>query len=156
MRGVKGAGRGAPCADDAPIVPHSPGGRAASRGRVLVVEDDPFTSALISEELREHGYDVVGPAGHLDEAVRLARGEAIDAALVDLNLHGVLVNDVLDVLARRRIPFAFMTGHSTVPEDVGHAAPIVEKPFTKRQLLAALEALRIDRSEAAAPSRQDK
>ena len=36
-------------------------------------------------------------------------------------------------------PFVFMTAYSAVPEGVDCVAPLLEKPFTRAQLLSALD-----------------
>jgi CheY-like chemotaxis protein len=112
---------------------------AASRGRVLVIEDDWFISSLVSGELTECGYEVIGPARNVAEAASFAGTAAIDAALVDLNLGGELPHAAIALLVERRVPFIFMTACSTVPESVGCAAPLLEKPFKRAELFAALE-----------------
>ena len=116
-------------------------GDSISRGRVLVVEDNQYTASFISEELSEHGYDVVGPASNIAQALLFARGAEIDAALVDLDLHGVLANDVFKILSERKIPFVFVTAHRTLPVGMRYTAPTIEKPFTYRALLTALEGI---------------
>jgi DNA-binding response OmpR family regulator len=111
------------------------------RARLLVVEDEWLISSLVSDQLRELGFEVVGPASTVAEAVFLASRASIDAALVDLSLGGVLANDVLDVLAKRSIPFIFVTGYSSIPEGVHATALLLEKPFTGDELLHAIESI---------------
>jgi DNA-binding response OmpR family regulator len=112
---------------------------AVSRGRLLIVEDEWLISTHLSEYLQELGYDVVGPASTIAEAVFLASRAPIDAALVDLSLGGVLAIDVIDALVKRGIPFVFVTGFSAMPEGVHYDAPIVEKPFKSDDLISAIE-----------------
>jgi CheY-like chemotaxis protein len=68
---------------------------------VLVVEDESLVALLMAEQLAELGYTVIGPAFTMSEARRLASLASIDAALVDLNLHGILADEIADILARR-------------------------------------------------------
>ena len=117
--------------------------RPTSRRRVLLIEDDPFISSLVTDELADCGYDVVGSASDLAQALLLAEAAEIDAALVDLNLHGEFASGVIAILMRRRVPFVVMTAYSALPDGV--AAPLLEKPFTRAQLLAALDAIFPDR-----------
>jgi DNA-binding response OmpR family regulator len=112
-----------------------------ARARLLVVEDEWLISSLVADQLKDLGFDVVGPAGTVAEAVFLASRAAIDAALVDLSLGGVLANDVLDVLSERGIPFIFVTGYSSIPEGVHATALLIEKPFTEDELLRAIESI---------------
>lgn len=105
--------------------------------RILVVEDESMIWMLIEDELSEEGCQVVGPAARLDEALLAASNETIDAALLDVNLGGRPVYPVADVLARRGIPFAFLTsyGEGGIQEAYRHH-PVLKKPFTLNGLVA--------------------
>jgi DNA-binding response OmpR family regulator len=115
--------------------------RLSPRARVLVVEDNWLISSLVSEELQELGYLVIGPARSVAEAVAYASDVALDAALVDLSLGGILANDVIDILAERKVPFIFVTAHTPIPLEVHGTAPVLEKPFTTEALRRAVEAV---------------
>jgi DNA-binding response OmpR family regulator len=60
------------------------------------------------------GWTMIGPATRLAEALSLARTEAFDAALLDVNLDGEMSWEVATILKRRGIPFAFSTGYNEV------------------------------------------
>jgi DNA-binding response OmpR family regulator len=122
----------------APIVRHP-------RGRLLVIEDEWLISTHLCEYLREIGYEVVGPAGTISEAIRVASHADIDVALVDLKLRDVLAIDVVNILVERQIPFVFVTGFNAVPESVNYTPPIVEKPFRGDELVRAIESVRVRR-----------
>lgn len=80
--------------------------------RVLVVEDEFAIADLMAEMLQERGVQVMGPAATVLAACELiARGPALDAALVDVNLRGGTSFPIADALLARRVPFAFMTGY---------------------------------------------
>jgi hypothetical protein len=68
------------------------------------------------EQFAELSYAVIGPAFTIAEARHLAAVASIDAAVVDLNLRGVSADEVADILALRKIPFVFVTGHSHLPD----------------------------------------
>jgi CheY-like chemotaxis protein len=108
--------------------------------RVLVVEDDSMVSLLLEDMLLELGCAIVGPAPDIDQATAMAQGnDAVDVALLDVNLHGCLVFSVADILSRRQIPFVFATGAGAggIPENwQGHFS--VQKPFTLEQLADAI------------------
>jgi AmiR/NasT family two-component response regulator len=56
--------------------------------RVLVVEDE-FLAALTTVDFLESiGCEVVGPAARLSPALELAQSEALDAAVLDINIAG--------------------------------------------------------------------
>jgi CheY-like chemotaxis protein len=110
--------------------------------RFLVVEDEPLVSMDIIAGLEEAGAEVVGTAGTSEEALDLIEGKSIDAALLDGNLRGRPVDDIAAALARRRIPFAFVTGYGSesLPRAFQQAA-ILSKPFSREQLLDAAKVL---------------
>lgn len=53
---------------------------------ILVVEDEPLCALSTRWELEKAGHEVMGPAGTIDEAVRLAHAHRPDLALVDIDL----------------------------------------------------------------------
>lgn len=103
--------------------------------RVLLVEDQMIVAMEIEDMLRELGCAVVGPVGTLELAVRLAREEALDAAILDISLDGEKVFPVAEELQARRIPFIFATGYGqhTLPE-TWRGLPRLGKPFKRDQL----------------------
>ena len=111
--------------------------------RVLVVEDTTLVSMLIETMIEDMGWTVVGPATQLRDAVAAAGSEAIDAAIVDVNLNGEAAWEVAVILRDRGIPFIFTTGYSDqTPMPPGlEAAPILGKPFQVRDLEAWLRSV---------------
>src|SRR5215468_5372249 len=90
--------------------------RMASPGlrtqRVLIVEDQMLVALDLEEILRRLGYVPVGPVGNLRQAVKMAATEALDAALLDYDLHGRSSEPVSEILARRGIPFAISSAYT--------------------------------------------
>ena len=58
--------------------------------RVLVVEDESLVAMLLETILEDMGCLAVGPAATVDEGLRMAADEAVDAALLDVNVAGVV------------------------------------------------------------------
>lgn len=54
--------------------------------RVLVVDDDPFTRAMVAGVLGGAGHEVVGEFGAATESMAIARSTAVDVAVLDLDL----------------------------------------------------------------------
>lgn len=83
------------------------------------------------------------PVGHVEQAVRTARSSDVDAAILDVNLHGQQVFPVADTLRERKIPFVFVTGYSSVsmPDRFG-AHPMLRKPVKYNELWTALSRLK--------------
>ena len=107
--------------------------------RVLVVEDEFFLADDMVQGLKSRGAVVIGPVASLRKAVASATSEAIDFAVIDLNLKGESGLPVADALADRRIPFVFTTGYdqSMIPER-HKAVRRWEKPFDVSALLAVM------------------
>jgi CheY-like chemotaxis protein len=122
---------------------------AKGRCRVLLVEDEAIIVILMEDLLEEFGCEVVATAAELDDAVAAARSGQFDLAFLDVNLRGVPVYPVAEVLRARGIPFAFVTGYGSSGVDAAHLeAPILQKPFQARDLDAVLRLLRSQRSPA--------
>lgn len=108
--------------------------------RILVVEDELMVAMGIEMLLIEAGCTVVGPHGRYEQALLAARTEAVDGALIDVNLRGNESFPVADILAARGIPFAFLTGYGreTLPERFAEG-PLLAKPCQPQELLAAVK-----------------
>lgn len=106
--------------------------------RVLVVEDESVVARMLNDMLSDRGVCVVGPAGTLASALALADSEAIDVALLDVNLHGERSLPVAQALRRRGIPFVLATGYIASECDDYAASLILQKPYLPAQLMSAL------------------
>ena len=108
-------------------------------GRVLVVEDEFVIALEVEDALRRAGYEVVGPAATPEDALRLATEEALDAAVLDVELRGGRVFPAVDPLVHRSVPFVFLTGYTpvTLPASL-RGRPFLAKPFAAARLPAAM------------------
>ena len=114
--------------------------------RILVVEDEMLVSMLIEDILLDLGCEVVGPASRVPKALEIAQSEQVDAALLDMNVAGERVFPVADALAKRGIPFAFVSGYGDEVLDAPHAGrPVVKKPFPANALEVTLRACLVNR-----------
>lgn len=114
--------------------------------RVLVVDDEPNLTELLSMALRYEGWDV-RTAGTGMAAVRAAREFGPDAVALDMMLPGF---DGLEVLRRMRahhpnIPVLFLTAKDAVEDRVAGLTAggddYVTKPFSLEEVVARLRAL---------------
>lgn len=141
-------GSGAPVQPEDPASSGEVSGRPGCR-RVLIVEDEVLLAMSIQQHLESAGYQVVGPAHTLGEALRLAIDEPhLDAAILDINLRGKEVWPAAEALGRRRVPHLFTTGYSRgesssseIARSYAETWPMLQKPVTMERLSAALQDL---------------
>jgi CheY-like chemotaxis protein len=105
--------------------------------RVLIVEDEIVVALFMEDILAEFGYEVVGVASRLEEA--LAREADYDMAVLDVHLNGKNVFDFADKLAEAGTPFVFATGYGErgLP-DRHRGRPVLQKPFSPDELKRVL------------------
>lgn len=104
--------------------------------RLLVVEDESLIAMMIGDMLRDFGCVVVGPAGSVEHAMALIEREAVDGALLDVNLsNGKRSYPVAEALQKRGIPFAFVTGYGEAGLTADfRGVPVLQKPFVADHL----------------------
>lgn len=107
--------------------------------RVLVVEDELLVALLMEDMLAEAGCIVVGPFARVGAALAAARVEAVDVALLDVNVAGEKVFPVANALEERGVPFIFVTGYAqaALPKDRPNWEAWT-KPFFAEQLAQRL------------------
>jgi two-component system, OmpR family, response regulator len=114
--------------------------------RVLVVDDEPSLTELLSMALRYEGWDVRAAAdGH--SAVRTAREFGPDVVVLDVMLPDI---DGLEVLRRLRdrspaVPVLFLTARDAVEDRIAGLTAggddYVTKPFSLEEVVARLRGL---------------
>jgi CheY-like chemotaxis protein len=122
--------------------PSPPIGAPVRKRCVLVVEDEGMVGMLLEDMLADLGYEVAAVAARLPDGLRRAETEAVDCAILDVNLDGRSSFPIAEALTRRGIPFLFVTGYGEKGLDrefAGH--PVLAKPFMQTELEAALRSL---------------
>jgi DNA-binding NtrC family response regulator len=110
--------------------------------KVLVVEDEMFVVWLLEDTLADLGCAVVGPASSVNQALAMIDTEAIDAAVLDVNLNGQMSYTIADTLAVRGVPFVFSTGYGKDTLLDGYRTfPVLQKPFHRSELSDTLAKL---------------
>ncbi len=102
------------------------------RLRVLVVEDEPLVAMVIEDALEAMGHEVVGPIALLSEAVETATSQAIDCAILDINIRGGLSYPVAEILLQQGRPILFATGYRdwTLPDGLS-SQRFMAKPYSQ-------------------------
>ena len=140
---------------DAQIAEMTPtdGGKAAAaaartkgiEGRVLLVEDNMVIALDAADILEGEGAEEVLAAATAQQAMELLDANTIDLAILDINLGRSATSlTVAEALVERGIPFLLATGYG---ESTGAAngfppAPVLKKPYSAADLIAAVGKLR--------------
>ncbi|MFL0349252.1 two-component response regulator [compost metagenome] len=108
--------------------------------RVLVVENDEMSAALLQMQLVQSGALVVGLAASVAEALRLLEEAAPDVALLDYRLaHNETSEPVAAALAARGVPFVLATGMAAGQLPVAmQSGVLLIKPYLSAELSKAL------------------
>jgi DNA-binding response OmpR family regulator len=105
---------------------------------ILVLEDEPIIGLALEDMLVSKGATVVY-ASRMEEAHEALAQSEIDAAILDVNVHGRMSYPVAASLAELTIPFIFATGYgdSSHPPEF-RTVPTIAKPYSAAELEAAL------------------
>ncbi len=122
----------------------------APRQTILVVEDELIIRFMVSDDLRDAGYEAI-EACNADEAIAILESSvAVDLVITDVRMPGSL--DGLGLLAFiratfPRLPVIVMSGHLEPGLALlGGATQFVAKPFTLNVVVDAVHAeLGVDR-----------
>lgn len=110
------------------------------RQLVLVVEDEPIIGLALEDMLGEAGARVV-IAERVEDAMAIAEREPIEAAILDVNVHGIRSYGLAKRLAEDGIPYIFATGYGDLSHPPEFAdVPTVTKPYNIHQIESALTA----------------
>ena len=102
---------------------------------MLVVEDEALVGIMIQECLTELGFQIIGPVCTASDALQAAKDGDFDAAILDINLGDGMVYEVAEILARRHVPFVFVTGYDADSVDSRfREIPVLQKPVEREML----------------------
>lgn len=115
---------------------------------ILIVEDDPSFTKLITAMLHTGGFSVTAVPS-AEAAIGLLTGQSFDAIITDLRMEGMggigLIRWIQEDLAAMTGRVLVITGEPASSEDImwirGQNIPIVHKPFSVRALLDAVREL---------------
>jgi DNA-binding LytR/AlgR family response regulator len=111
--------------------------------KLLIVEDDPFISASIKNVLQEKGFEIVGIAKTVKNALQLLHSEKPDLCLIDIQLksmeNGTVFAKELDKL---QLPYFYLTAQTDplTLSEVSETNPLgyIVKPFTQSGLWSTI------------------
>jgi CheY-like chemotaxis protein len=106
---------------------------------VLLVEDEPLISMMLEELLIAFGHGVDGPYNKMSDAMLAAANRDLHAGILDINVGGEKIYALAEVLAKRKIPFVFVTGYSPGAVDARFShVPVLQKPIEPQKLRSIL------------------
>lgn len=106
--------------------------------RALVIDDEPLIGLSVEMTLSENGFDCAGVLGTIEEALLFINTQVCDVAVLDLNLSGVSAAPVAAALQAAGVPFVIASGYAAQAQSEYPEAEYLQKPFSGRQLLAAV------------------
>ena len=128
--------------------------------KILIIEDDPLIGLANEAILADAGYEVVGVARTVSEAVAVAALEKPDLLIVDVNLSAG--GDGIEAATRIQNEFGIRPVFATANMDpqtqarAASARPLgwVPKPYTRERLLKAVAKALHGLSNGEAPHQQ--
>src|SRR5215510_1963897 len=110
------------------------------RPRILIAEDNYLVAEELGDAVRGCGYSVAGAAPSVQSGLALIAGDAIDGAVLDIDLAGTPSFPMCKALAAKGVPFLFLSAYSVnsvVPVEFS-MAPRLRKPLVAAELESVL------------------
>jgi hypothetical protein len=112
------------------------------RGRILLAQPDATGALEVKRLLCGSGYRLIGPAASFQDAERMidpdeAACRPPTCALLAVAFCGAA--SIADRLADRGVPFIWLADAAGTLPPVQSAAPVLRRPFDRRELLEAIE-----------------
>ncbi|WP_291699096.1 response regulator [Bradyrhizobium sp.] len=109
--------------------------------RILIAEDESFIAFELAAMMERLGCTVVGPVSRVEEVLRHAVEGWCDGALLDVNLRGQLIFEILPRLQAVRLPLIISSGYQDInfyPMNF-RMLPRIGKPVDERELRRVCE-----------------
>lgn len=125
---------------DEAIIENQTGGKAQTKARILVVDDDPDLREFISFILSANGYDVTSTGDGIDAIVTLSK-QSFDLILSDVDMPNLDGFKLLETVINKGIetPVVFITARDNAKDEIkGYelgAEDYIRKPIHKNTLL---------------------
>lgn len=113
------------------------------RPRILIAEDNYLLAEELGEVVRGYGYSLAGAAPSVERGLALIAKDAVDGAVLDIDLAGTPSFPMCRALAAKGVPFLFLSAYSTntvVPDEFSKTLQLT-KPFEPAALQSALRTL---------------
>ena len=129
--------------DRATAAPDQPAA-TASRGKILIAEDEAIIRLDLKEMLEEEGFEVVGEASDGEAAIRLAKERAPDLVIMDVKMPGMDGLTAAERIVEENVAAVLILTAFSQRDLVQRAAEAgamgyLVKPFQKSDLMPALD-----------------
>lgn len=115
----------------------------STKPKILIVEDSYLTAEAVGDLVKRCGCEVAGAVGRVETGIEFVRRNDVDAAVVDIDLHGTASFPICNQLRQRDIPFVFLTGYDrsyVIPPEFQGTVRL-SKPVDDREFETALSSL---------------
>jgi CheY-like chemotaxis protein len=108
---------------------------------LFLVEDDVLIRMMIAGMVEELGHRVAAEAGTIHAAEPLARTAEFDLGILDINIGGLNIAPIAEIIAARDLPFLFISGYGPAGRpDLFRDRPVLQKPFLISSFAAMIDA----------------
>jgi DNA-binding LytR/AlgR family response regulator len=112
------------------------GGNPLAGLRILLAEDEGLIALELERILCDLGCEVIGPVASVDAVLENVQHGAFDGALLDINLRGRRIFEIIPVLQELGLRLIITSGYDDVtlfPAQF-RAVPRIAKPFGEKEL----------------------
>jgi DNA-binding NtrC family response regulator len=104
--------------------------------RILVAEDEALIGLELEQILQNLGCEVVGPLSRVDEVLENAERGGFDGALLDINLRGRQIFEILPKLKTLGLKLIITSGYDDLSlfPPAFRSMPRIAKPFDEKEL----------------------
>jgi len=154
------AGRRLPFYRQQGAVGYKEGDLALSERRILVVDDDPATCALVMDSLSEEGYSISACADG-EQALELLQQECFDLVLADIRMPRITGVELLQHIhdMSRNISVILITAYASLDTAIeavrSGASDYLIKPFSLRELRQRIRDAMPSEDEPVSPLQYD-
>jgi DNA-binding NtrC family response regulator len=115
---------------------HKSSKRPLAGYRILLAEDEGLIALELERNLEDFGCHVVGPLASVDQVLECAQRGGLDGALLDVNLRGQQIFEILPALQKLVLRLIITSGYddSTLFPAPFRAMPRIAKPFDEKEL----------------------
>jgi DNA-binding NtrC family response regulator len=104
--------------------------------RILLAEDESLIALELERMLQDFGCDVVGPLSSVEDVLEAAEQGGFDGALLDVNLRGRQIFEILPRLQTLELRLIITSGYddATLFPARFRTLPRIAKPFAEKEL----------------------